>query len=481
MKLFSFISKILRSKSASSEVVSEPFLGREEIVPDGAIHMIELPENTVVSPNGYVHYFLENNNDFVSHIFIMVEHQNLDNLLNIMEDDCIFYQINKLDVIAVVQHEILPQFVNDFIKEKFLCDVIYHTVPPAGYNGPVRSIQSLKPSRTSIIPDLDLSGIPVRFQKDMKKKHAAKAKAGEINWRSRYDKDWRGIILPPTERPDWMDKDSRMKIIKGGSDELYQDSDQELALLKAYLVYWDRMVGPFTQEMHRGHRDSPARVTLKQWGVLEDETVGPGIGQPDVTTTDPDGEQLTVFDLREKQDPGRWAIATDRLDFERLVKNEGRCLVTKLHDALPVPNGRTPFDDILEFHLKRRAECLALRYHIDEMYQKILTCGDTTLEIQKSLSVIANATSDQITVMEESGLKFHFAGLEARIKWEIDPTSVTTSAVVAALATGSFTVGALAGASSNLIPKVEISSGVETLGDKGANPWGYALHVRAEL
>jgi hypothetical protein len=156
--------------------------------------------------------------------------------------------------------------------------------------------------------------------------------------------------------------------------------------------------------------------------------------------------------------------------------------VVKLHEVLPVPTRPIPFEDLLEFRLRRLDEAVALRAHIEDLYEAILSSPDQPLALARALERIAAATADQCTVLEEAGVRFTFAGLEAGLKWEFDVKISAVSGLITALLTQSPAAGGFASAVSNLIPRVEISSAAGVAGTTGARlPYGYIIHINREL
>lgn len=443
-------------------------------------YLIGLPSGVVVAASGRIHKVSRRDAKNRKYYFlVLVEREGEVDFLQWLNGSS--FELPGLDTLRLLawgRGAKPPRSVDAFLRTRFMCDWVDHSrrikrreefSVPTDHYLPVWS----KPKADN---ELD-AHFDAREKEALERIRANAGQKDAIAWKSRSDSRWRGIILPSAQRPDIENSRVRARIIGGHSEEYYLDTYEDLVLLKSYLVYWDRLIAPTPDETKMAlmsFRLSPSRQKLCKWGVLDSVQIDP-------TGVDLDGEQLRAFQEKEKEYPGRWVVAIDSMSEAKIKENSGRSLIAKLHSALPVPSMRTSFEDILAFHEKRRSECLALRERIDEMYQRILSAGDGPLQLEQVLGSIGAATADQATVMEEAGLRFQFAGLEARMKWEVDLAKISGSSLAASIASGSLVVGVAAGAASNLVPKVEISTAAGALQNSAKGPWGYALRVQREL
>jgi hypothetical protein len=60
----------------------------------------------------------------------------------------------------------------------------------------------------------------------------------------------------------------------------------------------------------------------------------------------------------------------------------------------------------LGFREKRRPELLALRHHLEQVYQRILNAGDGELALNSETESLERAIADHIKVSKASGLRF---------------------------------------------------------------------------
>jgi hypothetical protein len=84
----------------------------------------------------------------------------------------------------------------------------------------------------------------------------------------------------------------------------------------------------------------------------------------------------------------------------------GRGVLVSLHRALPVPDKDVPLQDILEFRTKRSDELIALRRHLEEIYGRIVSAGDSDLALKTELERLQQAINDYTKVFHERRFKF---------------------------------------------------------------------------
>ena len=121
-----------------------------------------------------------------------------------------------------------------------------------------------------------------------------------------------------------------------------------------------------------------------------------------------------AFAARELDEPGSWAVG-DAPNMWPLPRGDfGRGIQFNLVNALPVPDRSVPLDDILEFKLKRQAECDALLLGLDGLYEDILRSADRPVAERRAVGTINTAVRDLQRVTRERGFGTRLVDFGAR-------------------------------------------------------------------
>ena len=132
---------------------------------------------------------------------------------------------------------------------------------------------------------------------------------------------------------------------------------------------------------------------------------------------------------------------------------DGRGILVHLHEAIPVPEKDVPLQDILDFKLKRRDELLALRYHLELIYQRIIAAADGELALQSEIGALDKAIVDYLKVAKGTSFRFINTSIEANLN-----ILTALGAGGAAYAAGlSLTTSLLAGAAAGIVIQASAS------------------------
>ncbi|MGX5805236.1 DUF6236 family protein [Bradyrhizobium sp. Arg314] len=209
----------------------------------------------------------------------------------------------------------------------------------------------------------------------------------------------RGLVVSPPIRVD------------GGSVYL-ASSGLDPQEMRSNLLFWDRLDFP-AQNMIAFGLDADAQF-LKSAGVLQRTVVGiSGGSMGDVLRA----AHVGAFRLLDKNEPGQWSIATGErsLSFASNDIDEGRGVLVKLYNAIPVPNKDASLVDILEFREKRRSELLALRHHLESVYQRVIAAGDGPLAWNTEVEQLQKAVADHLKAGREAPFKLRLADISASL------------------------------------------------------------------
>lgn len=184
--------------------------------------------------------------------------------------------------------------------------------------------------------------------------------------------------------------------------------------------------------------------------------------------------QRTAFLHLDEAEPGQWVLG--KLPDAKILYEgdfaKGRGGLVKLFGAVPLPKREASFEDILEFRYKRRAELLALRHHIERIYQTVQGAADPALALRTETEALDRAIADHIRVIQESGIPFRLSGLE--LKFDLVDA---TKGMLAAAALGLPLTAALVGGAVQGI-SVEASAGLK--GRQKGGPFEYVTHLYNE-
>jgi hypothetical protein len=207
------------------------------------------------------------------------------------------------------------------------------------------------------------------------------------------------------------------QVVSPYPDHIYFDQPGSLnpQQLRFWLLFWDKLDFP-ANDLISFSLDAEGQF-LQSAGVLNRTTVptvNTGLGSVD-PAADYVRTHIAAFRLLDEKEPGVWSLATgkDAISFPNEDLEVDRGLVVSLHRAMPIPDKDVPLQDVLEFRTKRHDELIALRHHLEEIYQRILTAGDGELAINTELERLQLAISDHIKASRETGFKFRLADFEA--------------------------------------------------------------------
>ncbi|MBB4067418.1 DUF6236 family protein [Gellertiella hungarica] len=246
----------------------------------------------------------------------------------------------------------------------------------------------------------------------------------------------------------------------------------DLQLLRLHLLYWDKLELP-RQRLIEFSTD-PEIDFLIEAGVVQrtmvDIPLNGDAAQLYLTC------HLEALRRLESAEPGRWSLATGSkaFSFPQEETDAGRGLLVELYQAIPVPDVDVPLADILEFKRKRSDDLQSLRFHLENLYQRILAAPDTPLAKASELEGLVAAIRDNIRVIKEARMPFRLSDVSADLNLAA-PLSGAAAAwaldqpIIPGIVTGA--VGALA-INRGLAWKARKSSG---------NPYRYVASIHRDL
>jgi Family of unknown function (DUF6236) len=193
-------------------------------------------------------------------------------------------------------------------------------------------------------------------------------------------------------------------------------SDLDNCELKAGLLFWDKFDFPTSNLIHI--ELTPDCQYLEEIGVLQRtrliHTGAFNFAGAMLET------QRRAFEYLEQSNPGQWTISAGRntIVSESMKSDDGRGVIFKLYNALPVPSPSASFDDVLQFKARRESELLALRNYIDELYLSVVGSSDSEFALRSLLGKLESSVADYIKTTKEE--KLAFGNTDIEFSWSTD-------------------------------------------------------------
>ncbi|HEY9213616.1 MAG TPA: DUF6236 family protein [Ancylobacter sp.] len=216
----------------------------------------------------------------------------------------------------------------------------------------------------------------------------------------RYGKPWRGLVVSPP-------------IEVGGQSLTIKSSNLDPQELRSNLLFWDKLDFPEQNLFHFGL--SPDAEFLVSAGVLQRTRIhfSGGGEMGDIFRS----LHVAAYTALDEKEPGTWSLATGErsISFSDEALEVGRGVLVRLYDAIPVPDKDVPLADILEFRARRSDELIALRTHLEAIYQRVINAGDGALAWNSEVESLQRAIQDHIKASKETGFRLRLAGLSANL------------------------------------------------------------------
>lgn len=198
-----------------------------------------------------------------------------------------------------------------------------------------------------------------------------------------------------------------------GSSLYVKSSNFDAQEMRSNLLFWDKLDWPDQRII--GFGSNPDVEYLMNEGVLQRTRVDFHGGGDMVQLFRM--AHMTAFRALNEVEPGRWSFASgeNSISLPEEDVDDNRGVLVRLHQAIPVPNSDVPYADVLEFRERRRPELVALRHHLEDVYQKIISSGDEKLAMNTEIERLQLAIRDHIKVSEESRMRLRLSSLTANL------------------------------------------------------------------
>jgi hypothetical protein len=258
------------------------------------------------------------------------------------------------------------------------------------------------------------------------------------------------------------------------------------ARLRHLVLFWDRFSVPTIETGSQTVDDETLRclADLSAAGLIEtinweEQTYGSPLIEDRMWPLIRAGLYFSTLKMCEDSEPGVWSLGVSQtLRFGNAIPLCARSLVFQMVNLLPVPTNEVPLQTILEFKEARRPELLALRVHLEEIFERVVSSLDVSLAATREVAVLRNSIGDLCRTLDERGLRYRWGGIEAKVVIEAQAASIASGAALATLG-GPFwgAIGALVGAL-----KVEVGSALNLKRRDGAVlPFEYVIQAHRQL
>lgn len=186
----------------------------------------------------------------------------------------------------------------------------------------------------------------------------------------------------------------------------------DLQQIRFALLFWDKFDFPVGTILRIGGCDTTDY--LASCGLLKRTTISIAGGEiSDIARR----TYVEAYRQLNEAEPGTWSVSTGpgSLVFLDGDLEPERGVLFQLHKAIPVPNTDVPLADILEFRAKRKSELLALRYHLECLYQKVLREPDSTQALNTEVDGLGLAIQDYLSASRGLGWLFRLVNVESSL------------------------------------------------------------------
>lgn len=174
--------------------------------------------------------------------------------------------------------------------------------------------------------------------------------------------------------------------------------------LNYQILYWDKLVFPTNNMIHLG-------IPNEDLLIRENILTRPRVIFPSWSTNIEDGsfdlfirsQSVVANELIKNDKNFDWTLHQigDEIIIGAENKTEFNSIKVQLLQALPVPNEKTPIEDILRFKEQRADEFAALHKTLDNLYLEILKSPDKSLQTKISVQELTEAIRNLNSVSSE--------------------------------------------------------------------------------
>ncbi|MFG1376349.1 DUF6236 family protein [Xanthobacter autotrophicus] len=223
-----------------------------------------------------------------------------------------------------------------------------------------------------------------------------------------------------------------------------RDTNLDPQDLRFSLLFWDKLNWPKSNVL--SIESSGDAEYLSQIGILERRNMPTPIGTFSLEKVFLDGHVRAYKDL-DRLEPGVWSLGKgeNSIDFGPNDLEEGRGVLVRLYNAIPVPSRDVPIEDVLNFKAKCMDELIELRLHLDDIYEKIISSKDGDLALEREIVRLDKSISDYLKKSKGFNIPFIGSSFDANINVSAAAFSGIGIFSATLSLTAALTAGAVAG------------------------------------
>lgn len=276
----------------------------------------------------------------------------------------------------------------------------------------------------------------------------------------------RGIIISPT-----IEISSHEFFISGGVEDQY---------LRECALYWDVIDYPNPGVIQPNFDDDAEEDIniLREEGIFTEtefdlsHQIGSEFTPEKITNAWLIAQHLAIQERLAEGRPWTLGQNSPRLVLPDEHSTEARLAEVELYQAVPVPLGDAPMEEVLGFKETRAAELQRFRETLDSLYNDITSASDIPKTKNQKIMEVEESVADLNQVMEESRLTTTMRTVQAKLSLpEIGSAAITASY--------DLTAGAAVGIGA-LVMEIDIQDIIDPVPDD-LRDFAYVSHAQDEL
>ena len=260
-----------------------------------------------------------------------------------------------------------------------------------------------------------------------------------------------------------------------GKSVLIESGEIDPFSLRRALLFWDKILWPATSGIYiEGGVDI-------EFLEAEEKLIRPYFRVNGDAATGISMAFSESYRILDNKNPGQWLLSEGEksLQIHGKLVEEGRGVIARLVNAIPVPDRAMPLEDVILFKEKRGDEVIALRMLLDDFYQAWIRSEDKDHQFMLAIAKIDRASANMLRVARESKLPFRMSSW--KINFNASP-DIVKAAMGYLTSSQSFELGTvsslLAGAATSML---SVGTDIGIHKSNNLSPFNYVASMENSL